>query len=201
MNIAQKYVDGLKKAYYEIGGKKQWDHFEKLMHGASTETIKKLQTYYPEIPNSLLQLLQITDGTYWNKYEAETAALLFLGSDIEEYPYYLLSAQQIIDTKDRIQTWGNYLITRKFENILVDEGICNKPDDLCLLHFSDCTNNGGTSQLFIDFSPSAKGKKGQILRYLHDPDELVIIADNFHTYLQMLIDNKYNFITEDSLEE
>ena len=86
MNIAQKYVDGLKKAYYEIGGKKQWDHFEKLMHGASTETIKKLQTYYPEIPNSLLQLLQITDGTYWNKYEAETAALLFLGSDIEEYP-------------------------------------------------------------------------------------------------------------------
>ena len=86
------------------------------MHGASTETIKKLQTYYPEIPNSLLQLLQITDGTYWNKYEAETAALLFLGSDIEEYPYYLLSAQQIIDTKDRIQTWGNHLITRKFEN-------------------------------------------------------------------------------------
>lgn len=171
------------------------------MHGASTETIKKLQTYYPEIPNSLLQLLQITDGTYWNKYEAETAALLFLGSDIEEYPYYLLSAQQIIDTKDRIQTWGNHLITRKFENILVDEGICNKPDDLCLLHFSDCTNNGGTSQLFIDFSPSAKGKKGQILRYLHDPDELVIIADNFHTYLQMLIDNEYNFITEDSLEE
>lgn len=55
----------------------------------------------------------------------------------------------------------------------------------------------GTSQLFIDFSPSAKGKKRQILRYLHDPDELVVVADSFDAYLQMLIDNKYDFITEE----
>ena len=69
---------------------------------------------------------------------------------------------------------------------------------LIWLHFSDCMNNGGTSQLFIDFSPSAKGKSGQVVCYLHDPDELVIIADSFDAYLQMLMDGDYDFIKEDT---
>ncbi len=201
MNLAQKYVDGLKKAYYEIGGGKQWEQLEKVMHGASKDDIEKLRVLYPDIPDSLLQLLEIVDGTYWRKYGEVQVRLPFLGSDMEEYPYYLLSAQQMIDTKDRFRMWGDYLINREDDDIPVDEGICDDFSKLCLLHFSDCRNNGGTSQLFIDFSPSAKGKKGQVLRYLHDPDEFVIAADSFDEYLQMLMDNEYDFITEDILEE
>lgn len=201
MNIAQKYVDGLKKAYYENGGEKRWNSFEKVVRGASKEDIEKLQGLYPDIPDSLLQLLEIVDGTYWRKYTEEKITLLFLGSDMEEYPYFLLSAQQIIDTKDDFLTWGDYLINREFDDIPVDEGICNDIGKLCFLHFSDCVNNGGTSQLFIDFSPSAKGKKGQVLRYLHDPDEFVIVADSFDAYLQMLMDKEYDFIMEDNIEE
>ncbi len=201
MNIAQKYVDGLKKAYYENDGQKKWDDFEKVMHGASTDDLERLRRLYPDIPNSLLQLLEIVDGTYWREYDNQTVSLLFLGSDMEEYPYYLLSTQQMIDTKDNFKEWGEYLITREFDDILVDEGICDSLDKLYWLHFSDCMNNGGTSQLFIDFSPSEKGKKGQVLRYLHDSDELVIIADSFDAYLQMLMDNEYDFITEDVVEE
>lgn len=201
MSIAQKYIDGLKKAYYENGGEKQWNDFEKIMHGASKEDIEKLLGLYPDIPDSLLQLLEIVDGTYWRKYAEKEVAFLALGSDMEEYPYYLLSAQQMVDTKDNFRKWGDYLITREFDDILVDEGVCDDMDKLFWLHFSDCMNNGGTSQLFIDFSPSAKGKKGQILRYLHDPDELVVVADSFEAYLQMLMDNEYDFITEDIMEE
>lgn len=201
MEIAQEYVDGLKKAYYENGGEKQWNNFENVMHGASKEDMEKLQELYPDIPDSLLQLLEIADGTYWRKYADEKVSLLFLGSDMEEYPYFLLSARQMIDTKDNFRAWGDYLITREYDDILVDEGICDDLDKLCWLHFSDCVNNGGTSQLFLDFSPSAKGKKGQVVRFLHDPDELVIIADSFDAYLQMLMDNEYDFITEDHLEE
>ena len=96
---------------------------------------------------------------------------------------------------------GDYLIDRDFDDIQVDEGICDDMDQLNFLHFSDCMNNGGTSQLFLDFSPSAKGKKGQVLRFLHDPDELVIVADSFDEYLQMLIAQDYSFINEDTLEE
>lgn len=68
------------------------------------------------------------------------------------------------------------------------------------LHFSDCMNNGGTSQLFIDFSPSVKGIKGQVVRFLHDPDEIQVIADSFDDYLQMLIDNGIDFVNEDTVE-
>jgi len=201
MNIAQKYVEGLKKAYYENGGEKQWNHFEKVVHGASEEDIEKLCGLYPDVPDSLLKLLEIVDGTYWREYAKEKITLLFLGSDMEEYPYYLLSVKQIMETKDDFRVWGDYLINREYDDIPVDEGVCDDLDKLCWLHFSDCINNGGTSQLFIDFSPSAEGKKGQVLRYLHDPDELVIVADSFDEYLQMLMDHEYDFITEDIAEE
>ena len=105
------------------------------------------------------------------------------------------------ETWDQFRQWGDYLIDRDFDDIQVNEGICDDMDQLNFLHFSDCMNNGGTSQLFLDISPSAKGKKGQVLRFLHDPDELVIVADSFDEYLQMLIDQDYSFINEDTLEE
>ncbi|MDO4314952.1 MAG: SMI1/KNR4 family protein, partial [Oscillospiraceae bacterium] len=77
MNIAQKYIDGLKKAYYENGGEKEWNDFEKVMYGASKENIEKLRGLYPDIPDSLLQLLEIVDGTYWRKYADDEVSLLF----------------------------------------------------------------------------------------------------------------------------
>lgn len=131
--------------------------FERVMHGAGKEDLEQLRAVYPDIPDSLLQLLEIVDGTYWRAYAKEKIALLFLGSDMEGYPYFLLSARQMMDTKDRFQS-GDYLIDREFDDIPVDEGICDDLDKLCWLHFSDCVNNGGTSQLFIDFSPSAEEK-------------------------------------------
>jgi hypothetical protein len=62
------------------------------------------------------------------------------------------------------------------------------------LHFSDCMNNGGTSQLFIDFDPVGEGQVGQIVRYLHDPDSYAVIADSFEGYLQRLMDQEYEFL-------
>lgn len=98
---------------------------------------------------------------------------------MEEYPYYLLSAQQMVDAKDYFQTWGDYLITREYDDIPVDAGVCDDLGQLCWLHFSDCMNNGGISQLFIDFTPSAEGTKGQVLRYLHAPD--VVFPNEYGT--------------------
>ncbi len=34
------------------------------------------------------------------KYAEEEVTLFFLGSDMEEHPYYLLSARQMLDAKD-----------------------------------------------------------------------------------------------------
>ncbi|MDE7478306.1 MAG: SMI1/KNR4 family protein [Lachnospiraceae bacterium] len=200
MKLVKAYVEGLKEAYYENGGETQWDNFDKIAHGVSKEEIEKLRTLYPDIPESLVQLLEMVDGTYWREYNGEKVGFYFLGSDIEEYPYYLLSAEQMSQKKDL--PWLNDYINRKYEDeVEIDEEITDNADELCWLHFSDCCNNGGTSKLFIDFSPSPKGIKGQIVRYLHDPDKITVIADSFDEYLQMLIDNEYDFITEDTIDE
>lgn len=200
MNLAEKYVAGLKKAYYENGGEEQWDDFEKIVHGAEEADMERLQTLYPDLPDSLYQLLKIVDGTYYRVYAGEKTAFYFLGSDLEEYPYYLLSAAQMC-RKEKLD-WLTDYINREFEEeVEIDEKIIDRADQMCWLHFSDCMNGGGTSRLFIDFSPSEKGTKGQIVRFLHDPDEITVIADSFDEDLQMLMDSEYDFITEETIEE
>lgn len=123
-----------------------------------------------------------------------------MGSDLSKCRYYLLSSQQILENQDdALYNYQDYL-DGEYDGVGIDQKILKHAKDLNWLHFSDCTNNGGTSQLYIDYSPSEKGIKGQIVRFLHDPNELEVIADSFEDYLQMLIDNEFHFITEDSIE-
>ncbi len=196
MNIVEQYINGLEKASFEQNLKEDWEHFEKVIHGATQEDITKLQALYPAVPASLVDLLTYVDGTYWREYGGEEIAFYFLGSDIGEYPYYLLSAKQMMENKNIAPAYYPDYIERAYDEdvIKMDDKITTKPDAVKWLHFSDCMNNGGTSQLFIDFSPSAKGKAGQVLRFLHDPDGFKVIADSFESYLQMLMNKGYDFI-------
>ena len=200
MDTVEQYLFGLKNAYFHNGGNETWEHFEKIKHGATKEDIEKLKNVYPDIPDVLISLLEYVDGTYWREYAGEEITLYFLGSDVEEYPYYLLSSKNIIENQNQAVEYFSDYIERKYDDVKIDEKITNKADKLKWLHFSDCMNNGGTSTLFIDFSPSEKGKKGQVVRYLHDPDELCVIADSFEDYLKKLIYNEYDFINEDVLD-
>ncbi|RLJ75096.1 SMI1/KNR4 family protein SUKH-1 [Pedobacter alluvionis] len=197
---AQQYISGLKKAYSENQAGESWDHFEKIKHGASHEDIERLFGIYPDIPDALVCLLKYVDGTYWREYEGEEIAFYFLGSDMQGYPYYLLSSREMIEDKDMAVKYYSDYIDRKYQEVEINKKITGTTKGLKWLHFSDCMNNGGTSQLFIDFSPSETGTKGQIIRFLHDPDEFSVIADSFEEYLQQLIDKEYDFINEDVLE-
>lgn len=199
MNIAEKYIEELKKAYYKNDGKEYWDKFEKIKIGATEENIKKIKEEFPETPDSLIELLKIVDGTYHREYQGEKITFYFLGSDVMGYPYYLLSLSQILENKkDGYCLFGGY-IDGEYEDVEVDEKITDDSEKIKWLHFSDCMNNGGTSQLFIDFLPSEKGVKGQIVRYLHDPDEIEVIADSFDEYLEKLMEHDLDFISKDTI--
>ncbi|WP_313374008.1 SMI1/KNR4 family protein [Chishuiella sp.] len=198
--ISKKYIEGLKKAYYENNSSEIWNYFEKVKHGASLENREKLKNLYPYIPESLLNILEYIDGTYFTEYEGEKITFYFLGSDIYEYPYYLLSSLEMIESKNKIIGYYADYIERKYDEVIIDDKITNSIENIKWLHFSDCMNNGGTSQLFIDFTPSENGTKGQIVRFLHDPDEFKVIADSFDEYLEKLIENEYDFIIEEMLE-
>lgn len=210
MSIADEYIRGLKAAYHKVGGEKAWEHFISTVCGASDADKAVLKENYPDIPEGLLTLLSFVDGTYYRQYGEEEVSFYFLGSDVYDgaCPYFLYSAEELIDDKE-VDYEANFadLFYDFHEDdgaekygIFVDDRIRSDGSDALWLCFADCFNNGGTSKLFIDFTPSEKGKKGQIIRYLHDPDELRVIADSFEEYLKMLMDNDYKFIDEDAVE-
>lgn len=152
MNIVENYIAGLKKAYFDNGGKETWENFEKVKYGASEEDIAKLKEMYPDIPKAFINLLEYVDGTYYREYEGEKIVFYFLGSDVENYPYYLLSSKRIIESRnidifycdevffyDKINTLDD---DEKAIYVSIDDRITDKADNLKWLHFSDCMNNG-----------------------------------------------------------
>lgn len=203
MSIATQYIEGLKQAYSSNEAQEYWQDFDKLVHGVSVEDTENLKKRFPKIAESLIELLQFVDGTDWRTYKDKELAFIFLGSTLGDYPYYIHSAQQMLDGDRDIEFLKDY-INRDLDpewGITIDEKIIDDFTQVNWLHFSNCINNGGSSQLFVDFSPSDKGKIGQVVMYVHDPDELVVIADSFDDYLQNLINDGFSFINEDIMDD
>lgn len=181
--LVDAYLAGLKAKWDEVGDKESAQEFS-LTHGATEADLARLRAAYPLCPDALIDLLRRVDGTYHRDYEGNTVRIYLLGSDVERYPYYLLSAAESASPVGRDNEPGKgYLDDR------IDPDVPRGKR----LHFSDCRNNGGTSQLFIDFNPLGGGRVGQVIRYLHDPDNYRVIANGFEEYLQALIDGGYDF--------
>ncbi|PHM28553.1 SMI1/KNR4 family protein [Xenorhabdus innexi] len=160
-----------------------------------------LQVYcvYPDCPVTLIELLKRVDGTYWRKYEDTTISCLLFGSDVgEDFGYYLLSCDDIIEENKHNQS-----IADDYGEWLEEEDIISIDDRINIhiamnkrLCFAHCMNNGGTSILYIDFDPINGGKIGQVIRYLHDPDSYIVLADSFDEYLERLTQTDYQFVPQ-----
>jgi len=162
-------------------------------NGATDAQIKSLLEIFPQCPQSLIELLQDVNGTYHCKHGQETISVLVLGSDLGEYPYYLKSVEQILaDVQNQRET-----IFERYQDFLeyvdIDKKISMHVPLNERLCFADCMNNGGTSSIYIDFSPAEGGKMGQVVRYVHDPDSFEVIASSFDEYLQQLVEGDYEF--------
>jgi cell wall assembly regulator SMI1 len=203
-NMAEKYLQGLKQAYYDKDFQNYWENFESRKYGASEDDINKLKKKFPDVPDCLLNLLEFVDGTYHSKYMGEYMHLDFFGSDEKyndpdtdkevrwSYTYYLFSVKEMLNSRDSLDYSVKDLREEGFQSNKIRKGKVKTQ----WLHFADCSNNGGSSQLYIDFSPSVRGRIGQVVQYCHDPDELNVIADSFDEYLEMLMNNGYNFIQD-----
>ena len=66
--LAQAYFDGLKATYYNYDGQEVWDEFASVIHGADQRDLDRLTSLYPDVPESLIQLLKLADGTYYREY-------------------------------------------------------------------------------------------------------------------------------------
>ena len=197
MSIVDVYLAGLKEALPPEELKQL-----SLATGATAQQLEALRAAYPQCPAALLELLSRINGTWWQPYGDTKIAVLVLGSDVFEYPYYLMSVEQMLEERDSnensiadiydefLDEDAELLDPRIDPNISMGRRLC----------FSQCMNNGGTSILYLDFTPTQKGVIGQVVRFLHDPDSYAVIANSFEEYLQNLIDEDFAFVS-DSEEE
>jgi hypothetical protein len=187
MPLALHYLAELKK----ISAARNIHDF-KYTHGASPEDMERLRQAYPDTPQSLLDLLSELDGAYYRKYGYRKICLHVFGGIT---PYYLNSVAQILNNNIK------YSIADLYEEECLDEvvgpGIDPHQPLGRMLHFSDCTNNGGSSQLYIDFNPAQEGRKGQIVRFVHDPDEYTVIASDFDAFLRDNLKSDFDFVIEE----
>ncbi|MDR2365355.1 MAG: SMI1/KNR4 family protein [Zoogloeaceae bacterium] len=206
--LVEDYLSGLKAKLARLEKREELADWSRVS-GATEADLAALKAVYPDCPDALIELLRRVDGTYWREYQDKKITLEVFGSTCFDwhgkpyaYPYYLLSAAQILESA-------------KDEGDMCDR-FCQEPEDILdvidvdaridpmlpmgrRLHFADCINNGGSSQLYIDFNPKNGGKAGQIVRYLHDPDGFDIIGDSFAAYLEALMEGGFAFCDDDFL--
>lgn len=207
MTMIERYFDGLEQVYNRVAYPEEhyWQGFKNRIHGASDTDIAKLKAKFPLMPQSLIGLLNIVDGTYWREYHGEQIAFYMFGSIPPDfgYPCYLNSCQQMMASDDEFAFLKDY-INRELDpdwGVAIDDKIIDDFSQVHWLHLADCMNNGGTSKLYLDFSPSGTGNMGQVIMYLHDPDELTVIAEGFDEYLQKLVQTDFAFIEDDMADE
>ncbi|MGO4720641.1 SMI1/KNR4 family protein [Stenotrophomonas sp. 2MCAF14_2] len=194
MNLVDRFLSGLIPRLPEDDAP-QWAWTE----GASEADLQRLRAQWPQVPDSLVELLSRVDGTHFRDYPKGEVCVLMLGSDVGDYPYYLRSIAQIFEDQ---QQWDDsirsiYEEWLEEEPEILDAGIDADLPMSRRLCFSHCMNNGGTSMLYLDFDPAPGGSVGQVVRYLHDPDSYAVIAPSFDAYLQQLIDRDYSFLDEE----
>jgi cell wall assembly regulator SMI1 len=193
MNLVDRFLSGLIPRLPEDDAP-QWAWTE----GASEADLQRLRAQWPQVPDSLVELLSRVDGTHFRDYPKGEVCVLMLGSDVGDYPYYLRSIAQIFEDQ---QQWDDSIRSIYEEWLEEEPEILSAGIDADLpmsrrLCFSHCMNNGGTSMLYLDFDPAPGGNVGQVVRYLHDPDSYAVIAPSFDAYLQQLIDRDYSFLDE-----
>jgi len=191
MNLVDRFLSGLIPQLPEDDAP-QWAWTE----GASEADLQRLRAQWPQVPDSLVELLSRVDGTHFRDYPKGEVCVLMLGSDVGDYPYYLRSIAQIFEDQ---QQWDDSIRSIYEEWLEEEPEILGAGIDADLpmsrrLCFSHCMNNGGTSMLYLDFDPAPGGSVGQVVRYLHDPDSYAVIAPSFDAYLQQLIDRDYSFL-------
>lgn len=188
MNFIDTYIEGVNSKYHE-SEKKILESIE----SASEKEINFLASAYPNMPIELIELLKRINGS---------RSLPFFPTDSEDsIAYDFCSIERMLAHAQHDTSWINLYWDEDSEfdkeDILDDDELFAEeinPEALCKdwLLFAD----NGNSRLFIDFNPSDDGTMGQVVRYIHDPDMYDVVADNFSTYLQMIIDSDFEYLIE-----
>ncbi|OIK13515.1 SMI1/KNR4 family protein [Bacillus sp. MUM 13] len=104
-------------------------------------------------------------------------------------PFYLFSADEIIDEKESYFDEEELMSEHYDEEELEDLDNRIKPYLRNERWIPFATLAGGSLYLMLDYDPSKEGKEGQIISYIHDPDFVYFVAENFTELLKQSNEN------------
>lgn len=152
----------------------------KQIQGATDEELKRLEEKYNiELPKTFKEFYKYKNGS---GYHFHILYPNYEGDHIE--PFYLFSIDEIIEEKE------NYYNEDELMSDYYDEEEIDELDERIKPYLKNknwipfASLAGGSLNLLLDYDPTDKGKKGQVISYIHDPDFIYFIADDFEEMLE-----------------
>ena len=152
--------------------------------GASEEEIAALEEKFEiTLPDDVKELYSYKNGS---KYLSILPCLI----DERDMAFCLLSLQAIEKTKHYFQNRDTLLT--EFPEYFTGEDIEKMKDSrikpyLFNKRWIPFAEYCDSCFLMLDFDPNTEGKEGQILCYIHDPDEVVYVAENLKDLIFSII--------------
>ena len=152
--------------------------------GASEEEIAALEEKFEiTLPDDVKELYSYKNGS---KYLSILPCLI----DERDMAFCLLSLQAIEKTKHYFQNRGTLLT--EFPEYFTGEDIEKMKDSrikpyLFNKRWIPFAEYCDSCFLMLDFDPDKEGKEGQILCYIHDPDEVVYVAESLKDLIFSII--------------
>jgi len=149
-----------------------------LVNGATNEQIAMFEEKFGiKMPEDMKELYHYKDGSKW--------FYLFFPDDKwdREFQYRLLSLAKIEKEKEYFQN-EDALLTEFYSNddsadkLLKSMGDSRIKPYLFNRKWIPFAEASGDIFLMMDFDPAQEGTYGQIICYIHDPDEIVYVAKN-----------------------
>ena len=173
--FAENITDDEEKEYFE--------EYKKLK-GANIDEIEALEIDFD------LKLQEDFKDYYRTKNGSEYPfSLLYTTFKNSYIPFTIMSIEDIKNTKkcfcERDELLENHYEKEKIEKL--DNRI--KPYLFNKKWFPFAQVVGGSLYLMLDFDPTEKGKTGQIIFYIHDPDFIYYITESFTELLKDTINN------------
>ncbi len=163
---------------------KEYQKYNQII-GATTEELSRFEGKYKiKLPDDFKEFYSYKNGSGYHFH------ILYpncAGEHIE--PFYLFSLEEMEKEKDGFFS-SDELMSEYYENDEISRLDTRIKPYLMNEHwFPFASLAGGDLYLMLDYDPSEKGVRGQIISFIHDPDFIYFVANDLTELLEQSNDN------------
>lgn len=184
LNDQIAYLESLLEKKVSENRREEFENY-KQKKGTTDEELNKIEEKFGiKLPIDFREFYKYKNGS---GYHFHILYPKCEGDNIE--PFYLFSVDEIIEEKESYFNEDELLSEYYDEDELQDLDKRIKPYLRNEKWIPFATLAGGSLYLILDFNPTKEGKEGQIISFVHDPDFIYFVEDNFTDLLKQSNEN------------